>query len=236
MKINLINIAALLFTISLITAQTAVNIKTNRSDAAIFVNDSLIAEGNASIVLEPGKYEIKLRAELKNWNSQVLIDSISINENSKSITKEYNFEDQVFVDSSPQDAYIFSGDSLIANTPVYIPLKFSEVQLRKPNYESKKLTLNSTSNKNVELDFTGELKQKSFTESVWFKALLGSAVVLGTTAAYFKIKADNRFDEYEKNRDKTLLDEIDRYDTYSGIAFGALQINFGLILYLFLTD
>ncbi len=216
--------------------QTAVNIKTNRSDAAIFVNDSLIAEGNASIVLEPGKYEIKLRAELKNWNSQVLIDSISINENSKSITKEYNFEDQVFVDSSPQDAYIFSGDSLIANTPVYIPLKFSEVQLRKPNYESKKLTLNSTSNKNVELDFSGELKQKSFTESVWFKALLGGAVVLGTTAAYFKIKADNRFDEYEKNRDKTLLDEIDRYDTYSGIAFGALQINFGLILYLFLTD
>ncbi len=236
MKINLINIAAILITISLITAQTAVNIKTNRSDAAIFVNDSLIAEGNASIVLEPGKYEIKLRAELKNWNSQVLIDSISINENSKSITKEYNFEDQVFVDSSPQDAYIFSGDSLIANTPVYIPLKFSEVQLRKPNYESKKLTLNSTSNKNVELDFSGELKQKSFTESVWFKALLGGAVVLGTTAAYFKIKADNRFDEYEKNRDKTLLDEIDRYDTYSGIAFGALQINFGLILYLFLTD
>ena len=45
-----------------------------------------------------------------------------------------------------------------------------------------------------------------------------------------------KFDEYQIVGDPALLDQTDKYDLISGITFTALQINFGLIIYLFLTD
>lgn len=236
MKKIIVFISSALISLSFISAQNTINIKTNKEDAAIFVNDSLIGKGNTSVELLPGKHEIKIRSDLKSWNAQTIIDSISVSTNSKPIRKEYSLENFILLDTNPQDAYVYSGDSLIANTPAFIPIKLKQLTLQKPNYETSSIQLNSIASNKVNLDFTGELKEKRFTESVWFKVLLGSAVALGTTAAYFKIKADNKFEDYEENRDPVLLDDIDRYDLYSGIAFGALQVNFGMILYLFLTD
>lgn len=77
---------------------------------------------------------------------------------------------------------------------------------------------------------------KSFFTSTTFKLLLGSAAVLGGVAAYYKIKADSKYDEYLKSKDVSMLNEVDRLDLISGISFGLLQINFGYLIYKFLTD
>ena len=61
-------------------------------------------------------------------------------------------------------------------------------------------------------------------------------VALGATTAFFKLKADNRYDEYRQSGDPSLLDQTNRLDLVSGITFVALQINFGLIIYFFLVD
>lgn len=75
-----------------------------------------------------------------------------------------------------------------------------------------------------------------FFKSTTFKVMLGSAVLLGGTSAYFKIKGDKKYETYLINKDQQLLDEVNRYDLYSGIAFGLLQINFGYLLYKFIIE
>ena len=72
--------------------------------------------------------------------------------------------------------------------------------------------------------------------STTFKILIGSAAVLGGISAYFKIKADKKYDDYLNTKNQSTLDEVDRLDLISGITFGLLQINFGYLIYKFLTD
>lgn len=77
---------------------------------------------------------------------------------------------------------------------------------------------------------------ENFFTSTTFKILIGSAAVLGGISAYFKIKADKKYDDYLNTKNQSTLDEVDRLDLISGISFGLLQINFGYLIYKFLTD
>jgi len=79
-------------------------------------------------------------------------------------------------------------------------------------------------------------REESFFNSATFKILIGSAAVLGGIAAYYKIRADKKYDDYLLTKNQKQLDEVNRYDLYSGISFGLLQINFGYLIYKFLTD
>ena len=85
-------------------------------------------------------------------------------------------------------------------------------------------------------EYINKNKAESFFGSGTFKILIGSAAVLGGVAAYFKIKADKKYNDYLQTKNHSMLDEVDRLDLYSGVAFGLLQINFGYLIYKFLTD
>ena len=102
------------------------------------------------------------------------------------------------------------------------------------NYELKTTGLSSVNQMSFEKETP--YMNESFFNSSTFKILLGSAAVLGGVAAYFKNKADNKYDDYLQTKDQSLLDTVDRLDLYSGIFFGLLQINFGYLIYKFLTD
>jgi len=84
--------------------------------------------------------------------------------------------------------------------------------------------------------FTNGSSNNSFLNSTLFKILIGTAVVIGGTSAFYKHRADENFDQYNLSGDKTYLDKTHKYDLISGIAFGALQINFGILVYYFLTE
>ena len=76
----------------------------------------------------------------------------------------------------------------------------------------------------------------SFIDSDLFLVMVGSAVALGASAAYFKLESDNYYEKYEETNDKKYLDKTNRYDVYSGVSLGVLQVNFGFLIYKFLTD
>lgn len=59
-------------------------------------------------------------------------------------------------------------------------------------------------------------------------AALGLAAVGGATAVYYKFKADDRYDVYQETGDPALRPEIRRYDLYSGVALGAMQVGVGV--------
>jgi hypothetical protein len=147
----------------------------------------------------------------------------------------YTFTSVLYLNSEPSDAYVFRNDSLIGNTPLYISRGTFPLRLSKAGYRDVEVPENNTLNV-INLEETGRRNGKSFYEQSLFRYLIGGLLVLGGTTAYFKLEADKKFDQYQLTGNDSYLKETRRNDLISGITFGALQINFGVLLYYFLTE
>ncbi len=233
----------ILFVIVLVSASFAqdcksiLEIETNRDSSLIFINDHLIGYGKIRTEVPTGKYFITVKENIFRWNEHEINDSVNIKLCNKEYLISYNLFDKLFIDSRPQDASIYIYDSLMARTPNFVNVnEFQTVSLRKnglsKSIHSKELSAYNT----IPLDIPVKEKNEIFSESDWFKVLVGTASVFGAVSAYFKIKADNRYDDYLKSKDPKKLNEVNRFDLYSGIAFGLLQINFGYLIYKFLIE
>lgn len=141
------------------------------------------------------------------------------------------------LNSYPQDAYVFFNDSLIGNTPIFVTKYFDKLLLKKDSYEDLQISFDEISNNKIfSLNFIGKQQETSFFEKDLFKVLTAGIVLLGGTTAYFKIKADNKFEQYQDTGENWYLQETRKFDLISGITFTALQINFGLLIYYFLIE
>jgi hypothetical protein len=81
----------------------------------------------------------------------------------------------------------------------------------------------------------GELPgQNSRSLEIWASG--GLSVVAGIAAAYFKISADEKNDNYLLTGNSALRDERKRLDTASGIAFAVMQVGFAIFSYLLLSE
>lgn len=136
--------------------------------------------------------------------------------------------------------------TITSNNFVKNNIKKSSLHLNN-EVSAKTLHLNINSirswNRKIKTNFiisSAIIKQKktklSFIDSDLFLVIAGSAVILGATAAYFKLESDLYYDKYRETNNKSYLNKTNKYDIYSGIAFGTLQINFGYLIYKFLTD
>ncbi len=215
--------------------KTTLIIKAEPAGSAIIVNGKLEGRGKVEIGLIPGIYTIFIKESLFKWTGGEVSDTIVISGNEKKIEKYYRINPSNYITSIPADAKVTLNDSFLGYTPLFVESAQGRYSLIKDNYLPKEIILNSGVNE-VSLGEPVNGKQSSFTKSPWFKVLLGTAAVLGAAAAYYKIKADKSYDTYLNNMSPSTLDEVNRYDTVSGIALGALQINFGLLLYLLLTE
>ena len=130
-----------------------------------------------------------------------------------------------------------SDSSLIGHTPLFLPVNHGSIILRKPGFEEKTVDVDRLrDNVKVKLNFTGERRGENFFGKNIFKILVGGIIALGGVSAYFKLKADDNFDEYQFSGNQYYLDQTHKYDLISGIAFGAVQVGFGFLIYYFLSD
>ena len=238
-KIILIAVSFLLFN-SMAKGQDCkvkVSISTDLDSALIFVNQKFVGKGNVNIELNKGAYKIIAKEPLKTWDARELKDSITILNCDDSKTVNFKFKNLLYLQTDPTDAYIYAGDSLIGHSPMFIPNSEKNLILKKNNYEELPITLNSINKiNNYKLKYVGEANKVSFFKKNIFKFFVGGIITLGAVSAYFKLKADDFFSQYQNTGDNLYLDKTRKYDLISGIAFGALQINFGLLIYYFLTD
>lgn len=217
--------------------KSILEIETNKDSALIFINNDFYGYKKHRMEVELGKYFITIKENLNRWNEHEINDSVEIKLCEKEYLISFNLFDKLHMDSHPQNIAVYIYDSLMAFTPNFINVnQFHSVSLRKNGFEKK---INSQDLKKynvIPLDLEYERKSELFTESDWFKILVGSATIISGTAAYLKIKADKKYNEYLTNKNQKLLDEVNRLDLYSGIAFGLLQINFGYLIYKFLIE
>ena len=59
-------------------------------------------------------------------------------------------------------------------------------------------------------------------------AAIGLAAAGGATAIYYKFKADDRYEAYRRTGNPELRPEFRRYDVYSGVALGTMQVGLGV--------
>jgi len=203
----------------------------------IFINNNSVGVGSPfRIKLETGDYVVTVNENSDRWDTGSFTNTLHIT-NCNEINLNYYFRSEVLLDTEPQNVSVFNKDSLIGFTPLFIPNDLEKVILQKPAYLEKEVLPDEIySSQKITLDYVGEEQKGSFFEGTLFKVLVGSAVLLGASTAYIKLEADKKFDEYLITSDKKLLDETNRLDVISGVTFVAMQINFGFILYLFLTD
>lgn len=216
--------------------KSRISIFTNNPQSVIILNKKTVGKGSVVLELEKGEYALTVREDNLAWNSQIFRDSLNIVDCNTSKDLHYNFRNEVYLNSTPVNAGVFHNDSLIGYTPLYINSLDDQVELKKENYRTEIVRLNGERYSLINLKYIGDENGSSFFKTNLFKILLGTAVTLGGTAAYFKLKADDEYEKYNRTQDAAYLDKTDRYDLISGIAFGALQVNFGLLIYYFLTD
>lgn len=211
-------------------------INTDDPNSIIIINDSLKATGKTILTTEAGSYKIKAKRSVRSWDDIVFTDSLNLKCNEEKVFN-YSFKSAILLQTDPYDAGVYNSDSLIGHTPLYIPLTANNLILMKPGYETKIINpLDIQIGMPVVLNFSGKTKKESFYEKSIFKYLMGGIVALGAVTAYYKIKADKKFEEYQITGEPALLNKTRQYDLISGITMGAMQINFGVLIYFFLAE
>jgi len=216
---------------------TLLVIQTNNDSTGFFVDNKFLGIGeNVDLKVEEGIHTIFLSENIRQWDAEIIKDTISIEDSDKLIL-EYNFKERTLVNTIPQDVYIYEQDSIIGFTPAYIETGLNQLKLEKPNYKTLSVNYSEISNgKRPELQFTGESPKTPFYGSTLFTVLLGTAIALGATTAYLKLEADDNFEEYLITGDPELIDKVDQYDLASGASLVLMELNVALIIYLFLSE
>lgn len=208
----------------------------------IFINDTLVSPKNGlvtneklELVLEDGKYIVTVIENSEKWDPITFVDTIELS-GCETKNLNYHFTSETLLETTPQDVYVYSNETLIGFTPLKISNHIKELTLFKPGYAEKKIMLDDNPIQIVKLDFNGKKKSEPFVNTTLFKVLTGSAIALGAFTAYFKLKADDKFEDYRLSSNKKFLDETNKYDTISAVSLTLFQINFGYIIYRFLAE
>ncbi len=212
-----------------------ISLSSDNHNAVYFVDGEKLGEGKIiSVEKNRGVYMLRINDGKNLWDPVVIYDTLLINE-CKDYYFNYFFPRRTLLLSDPVDAYVYSNDTLLGSTPLNIIAAPKMIQLKKPGYKDLVTDLENVS-ASLKLEKTMVKNSKSFYKGDLFKYLIGGLVILGGTTAYFKLMADDKFESYQFTGDDKLLKETRRYDLISGITFGALQINFGILLYYFLSE
>ena len=216
--------------------KAGIKINTDMPSAKIYIDHNLAGSGNADVKLGKGSHYIVVLEEADRWDSQSFEDTIRITSCNDTVLT-YHFKSEVYLDTEPQDAYVYQDTALIGHTPLFIPVNTGSIVLKKPGFEEKTVMVNNLSgNEKVMLNFTGEKREENFFEKNIFKILIGGIVAFGGVSAYYKLKADDNFDQYQFTGNNYYLDQTHKYDLISGITFGAVQVGFAFLIYYFLSD
>ena len=212
-------------------------IKTDLDSSLIFINNNFAGKGMIETELGIGNYLVTAAEPSVLWDAKKISDTLKIRNCDEQRFIYLKLNNGFYLRTDPQDAYVYSKDSLLGFSPLYIPGYFNSLELKKPGYENVALSTNTmSSDKIVKLNYIGIPNGKNFFEKDLFKILLGGIIVLGSATAYYKLKADDKFSQYQATGNGEYLNQTRKYDLISGITMGALEINFGVLLYYFLGD
>ncbi len=240
-KKNYYLIFALLFSLNCIGFAQKVNkVKIDLDSKVImYIDSSLIGENSVfELNLKSNKYKIDLLfSAVNSWNRFSIDTTVYI---ASDTVFFFSMPSITLLNSSPSDAGVYLNSQFIGFTPYYfnnnllIDRGGDSLLVKKENYLTKLVSPNELTNNSWIKLIPDPSVNNSFINKNLKYLLLGSAVAFGSLSAYFKQEANKYFfSEEQSGRDSRL---VNKYDTYSAIFSGMLQINFGVLVYLLLSE
>jgi hypothetical protein len=233
------------------SSRCSLTIQSTPESARVLVDGKLV--GRTPIVVDtinPGTHILILQhPDVESWFTEPASDTLHIAESEQRILR-YNLHTRFFITSSPFGAEVVSGDSVVGTTPIVIGSSSvnGRLTVRKGGYEPTVLEL-ATSQHSVVLiplkkvspdDGHGEsyFRESNGTELGSAGLYISGAVTLlsGVTAAYLKIKADDRYQHYLLTGNGNLLSQTHQLDTGAAVALLATQIGLGLFTYFIFSE
>ncbi|HTK80728.1 MAG TPA: PEGA domain-containing protein [Bacteroidota bacterium] len=198
-----------------------------------------------NVAVPPGIHTVTFRRAGENsWIASVVAETLMFAAG-EDVERDVIFPKIYHVTSDPYGANIFLNDSLVGQTPAVLELDRSNgiLTMTKEGYESASLSLSGGEQQLVHATLmpnsgiapsalVSEEQMKSLTPVVLTS---GAAILAGTAAAYFKIKADGYYNDYRQNGDEGALDRTRRYDTISGVALVTSSASLLLLSYFLLS-
>jgi len=238
---------------SSVAAGTSITIHTDIDSARVIIDGTFIGLTPLNLdSLRIGWHRLVLQHyDIESWLTESISDSIEVSAGTARVLR-YAFVQRMFLQSNPGGAEVVLGDSIAGLTPSVIRLvpgsETQQIRLQKAGYEP--LTINPVSSLRgvVAVDLKGVWQSGDGRPSIFQETemngsknlrlyIAGTATVLsGVAAAYFKVRADNRYDEYLQSANPALRSETNRLDTASGIALALTQVSLGLFTYFLLSD
>lgn len=223
-------------------------------DSAIVFVDS-VRMGPTPLILrdmEPGSHQIRVvHPDLTNWLTGSIIDTVEVHSGEERVLR-YAFGQRFLILSVPSGAEVFIGDSSGGPTPLLLSMQGSDslrsITLRKPGYDTALVDLSEARRglatvalqkrwgEDPEGDETTEIAidQKQSALRIY---LAGAVTVgFGTAAAYFKIQADRRNEQYLANMTPSGQSQVRVYDTASAICLVFAEVGFGFLTYFLLAE
>jgi hypothetical protein len=187
--------------------------------------------------------------DVENWLTEPIIDTVKLLGGEHKALR-YSLGTRYFITSIPFGAEVLVSDSVIGTTPIVTspPLSLESITLRKAGYEPtsvrpavnqggiisiplKKIWQNDENGWSYFKDNDGKSSKSAGLY------IAGTATILsGVAAAYFKIKADDRYQQYLGSNNSSFLSQTNRLDTAAAIAIVATQVGLGLFTYFLFTQ
>jgi hypothetical protein len=248
MKRAVILLAVIFAGVSLARGQSAPFIVNSRIDGVKVYIDS-VAIGSTPLSgasISPGNHVVRYcHPDTSRWPVSVVVETLNVT-SSTPVERTVTFPAVYHFTSEPYGAAIRIGDSTVGTTPMYYAgfLGGQVIVFSKPGYDDGSV-LASAEGGEVYCTLSGGdgagRERSSLRVSDQSKSLVpiivasGTAVISGSMAAYFKIKADKSYDEYVATGNPGALTRVDTFDKYSAVALVASQLSVIALSYLLLS-
>jgi hypothetical protein len=233
--------------------RTGLTIRSTPDSAIVVVDGTLMGQTPLHLdTLAAGTHIVRLlNPDSTSWFTDNITDTINV-ESGQHPTLSYNLPRRYLINTIPSGAGVYIGDSLAGETPTilesgYLPPGMM-LTVRKPGYLSASVSLHGIQGSSVVLPLapTGRSEAE---KALFARAEVGpgksslplyitgaAAVIFGTAAAYFKVQADRKNDEYLISGDAVLAAERNRLDSWAATCTVTMQVNVGIFIYFLLAN
>ncbi len=222
-------------------------LNSNPQGAQVYIDSLLIGRTPLdSQRIPPGTHVLRfVHANYRSWLAPMVTETLTVPPGAH-LTRTWTFPTIYVVKSEPYGATVRYRDSSVGTTPYILCASQKEViALSKDGYEDEIIVLTPEGGElfarmrslvrtpagESPLVASGEKSKNLF--PVFLTS--GTTILTGVASAYFKMKADGRYNDYRLSGDAGTLDEVHRFDRLSGIALVTSELSLIALSYFLLS-
>jgi hypothetical protein len=184
--------------------------------------------------------------ETRSWLNPAVIETLTVHAG-EHLVRAVTFPFIYHVTSEPYGATVRYDGAVLGLTPLdlRLPSALALVTISKEGYQEESIPLTGDQREAHVMLHAREVEPSTqpsaYLSGEQSKSTLpiyittGAAVLTGAAAAYFKIKADNYYDNYRLTGDEGSLSQVRRLDVASGITLAASELSLFTLTYFLLS-